>query len=108
MTETCVVCANGRRIIASARSVKAFSGIDVGSLRMERYSCAVRRHARYYGHPEATEAVINAGWFATGDVAIKTRRPHLHHGSKERSFKLSNGKYIAPQQLESLLKQSDT
>jgi long-chain acyl-CoA synthetase len=62
----------------------------------------------YYGHPEATEAVIKENWFATGDVGYKDEHSHIWITDRKKDlFKLSNGKYIAPQQLESLLKQSE-
>jgi long-chain acyl-CoA synthetase len=48
------------------------------------------------------------GWFATGDVGYKDDEGHLFLTDRKKDlFKLSNGKYIAPQQLESLLKQSE-
>src|SRR5207249_6972278 len=63
----------------------------------------------YYGHPDATEAVMtNDGWFATGDVGYIDDEGHLFLTDRKKDlFKLSNGKYIAPQQIESLLKQSE-
>jgi long-chain acyl-CoA synthetase len=48
------------------------------------------------------------GWFATGDVGYQDEHGHLWITDRKKDlFKLSNGKYIAPQQLESLLKQSE-
>src|SRR6266571_6658148 len=62
----------------------------------------------YYGHPESTLAVMNDGWFATGDVGRIDEDGHLFLTDRKKDlFKLSNGKYIAPQQIESLLKQSE-
>src|SRR5437764_10049948 len=62
----------------------------------------------YYGHPEATEAVMIDGWLATGDVGHIDDEGHIFITDRKKDlFKLSNGKYIAPQQLESLLKQSE-
>jgi long-chain acyl-CoA synthetase len=62
----------------------------------------------YYGQPEATESVMNDGWLATGDVGYKDAAGHIFITDRKKDlFKLSNGKYIAPQQLESLLKQSE-
>jgi long-chain acyl-CoA synthetase len=62
----------------------------------------------YYKDPELTGQVIDAeGWFHTGDVG------HLDDGGflvitdrKKEIFKLSNGKYIAPQPIENKLKES--
>jgi long-chain acyl-CoA synthetase len=62
----------------------------------------------YYGHPEETASVLNEEWFATGDVGHVDKEGHLYITDRKKDlFKLSNGKYIAPQQIESLLKQSE-
>lgn len=62
----------------------------------------------YYGHPEETSDVLNDGWFATGDVGHVDKDGHLFITDRKKDlFKLSNGKYVAPQQIESLLKQSE-
>jgi long-chain acyl-CoA synthetase len=62
----------------------------------------------YYGQPEATLAVMRDGWFATGDVGHLDEDGHLFLTDRKKDlFKLSNGKYIAPQLIESLLKQSE-
>ena len=48
------------------------------------------------------------GWFATGDVGYIDNHGHIWITDRKKDlFKLSNGKYIAPQQIESLLKQSE-
>ncbi len=48
------------------------------------------------------------GWFATGDVGYVDDAGHLFLTDRKKDlFKLSNGKYIAPQLIESLLKQSE-
>ena len=62
----------------------------------------------YYGHADLTSAVMDKGWFATGDVGYQDESGHLYITDRKKDlFKLSNGKYIAPQQIESLLKQSE-
>jgi long-chain acyl-CoA synthetase len=62
----------------------------------------------YYGQPEATADVLKDGWFATGDVGFIDEAGHLHITDRKKDlFKLSNGKYVAPQLIESLLKQSE-
>jgi long-chain acyl-CoA synthetase len=62
----------------------------------------------YYGQPEATAAVLKDGWFATGDVGHMDKAGRLYITDRKKDlFKLSNGKYIAPQLIESLLKQSE-
>jgi len=46
-------------------------------------------------------------WFKTGDVGRVDGQGRLFITDRKKDlFKLSNGKYIAPQQLESLIKQS--
>jgi len=62
----------------------------------------------YYKDAEKTKEVIDdEGWFHTGDIGL------LHEGNilqitdrKKEMFKLSTGKYIAPQVLENKLKES--
>ncbi len=61
----------------------------------------------YYRDPELTrQAFDNEGWFYTGDVG------HIEDGflmvtdRKKEIFKLSNGKFIAPQLIENIFKES--
>jgi len=62
----------------------------------------------YYGQPDATAAAFKDGWFATGDVGHLDEGGRLHITDRKKDlFKLSNGKYVAPQLIESLLKQSE-
>jgi long-chain acyl-CoA synthetase len=62
----------------------------------------------YYERPRETAEVLDAeGWFKTGDVGYRDEHGHFFITDRKKElFKLSNGKYIAPQQLESLIKQS--
>ena len=62
----------------------------------------------YYNKPEETAKVLDAeGWYATGDVGYKGDDGHFYITDRKKDlFKLSNGKYVAPQQVEALLKQS--
>src|SRR3984893_17787976 len=62
----------------------------------------------YYGHPEETASVLSDKWFATGDVGHLDKAGRLFITDRKKDlFKLSNGKYVAPQLIESLLKQSE-
>jgi long-chain acyl-CoA synthetase len=109
MTETCVVAANRPDDNRVGSIGKPFAGIEVviasdGEM-LVRGPNVMRG---YYGHPESTLAVINDGWFATGDVGYIDEAGYLFLTDRKKDlFKLSNGKYIAPQLIESLLKQSE-
>ncbi len=62
----------------------------------------------YYKDPVQTSEVIDEdGWFHTGDIGeIVDGRFLKITDRKKEIFKLSNGKYIAPQQIENKLKES--
>ena len=109
MTETCVVCANrpGDNRVGSIG--KPFAGIEVkiaadGEILIRGPNVMLG----YYGHPNATRAVMEDDWFATGDVGYLDDDGRVYITDRKKDlFKLSNGKYVAPQQIESLLKQSE-
>ncbi|MDT4898900.1 MAG: long-chain acyl-CoA synthetase [Acidobacteriota bacterium] len=109
MTETCIVSANrpDNNKIGSVGLV--FPGIEVkiasdGEI-LVRGPNVMRG---YYNHPEATEAVMQNGWFQTGDVGRMDEEGHLFITDRKKDlFKLSNGKYVAPQLVESIIKQSE-
>lgn len=62
----------------------------------------------YYKAPELTaEAIDSEGWFHTGDIGIFEDGIFLKiTDRKKEMFKLSAGKYIAPQPIENRLKES--
>ncbi|MDD3665207.1 MAG: long-chain fatty acid--CoA ligase, partial [Bacteroidales bacterium] len=62
----------------------------------------------YYKDPEATSNVIDEdGWFHTGDVGYLDEGKFLKiTDRKKEMFKLSAGKYIAPQSIENKFKES--
>jgi long-chain acyl-CoA synthetase len=109
MTETCIVSANrpDNNKIGSVGLV--FPGIEVrlaedGEILVRGPNVMLG----YYNHRETTEAVMQDGWFQTGDVGRMDEEGHLFITDRKKDlFKLSNGKYIAPQLVESLLKQSE-
>ncbi|HEY6187347.1 MAG TPA: long-chain fatty acid--CoA ligase [Pyrinomonadaceae bacterium] len=109
MTETCIVSANRPEDNRVGSVGLPFPGIDVriaddGEI-MVRGPNVMRG---YYNHPESTGAVMTDGWFATGDVGRIDERGHLYITDRKKDlFKLSNGKYVAPQLIESLIKQSE-
>ena len=59
----------------------------------------------YYNKPEITkESFTSDGFFRTGDAGIIDEHGHLIITERIKDlFKTSNGKYIAPQQIESIL-----
>jgi len=64
--------------------------------------------AGYYKAPELTaEAIDSEGWFHTGDIGIFEEGTFLRITDRKKEiFKLSAGKYIAPQVIENKLKES--
>lgn len=62
----------------------------------------------YYKAPELTAEVIDEdGWFHTGDIGMLVDGKFLKiTDRKKEMFKLSGGKYIAPQMIENKLKES--
>lgn len=108
-TETCIVSANrpGNNQVGSVGL--PFEGIEVAIAKDGEILLRGPNVMRgYYGHPEETAAVLREEWFATGDVGHVDKQGHLYITDRKKDlFKLSNGKYIAPQQIESLLKQSE-
>ena len=109
MTETCIVCANRPEDNCVGSIGKPFAGIEVSIAEDGEMLVRGRNVMRgYYGHEDATLAVMQNGWFATGDVGYIDDHGHIWLTDRKKDlFKLSNGKYIAPQLIESLLKQSE-
>lgn len=62
----------------------------------------------YYKAPDLTaEAIDKDGWFHTGDIGVILDGKYLKiTDRKKEMFKLSSGKYIAPQVIENKLKES--
>lgn len=62
----------------------------------------------YYKAPSLTAEVIDSdGWFHTGDIGLIEDNKYLRiTDRKKEMFKLSAGKYIAPQPIENRLKES--
>jgi long-chain acyl-CoA synthetase len=108
-TETCIVSANrpGNNHVGSVGI--PFEGIEIkiaedGEI-LVRGPNVMRG---YYGQAEATAAVLKDGWFYTGDVGHLEKNGQLYITDRKKDlFKLSNGKYVAPQLIESLLKESE-
>ncbi len=62
----------------------------------------------YYKDEQATFDVIDSeGWFHTGDIGVLEDGMYLKITDRKKEiFKMSNGKYLAPQQIENKLKES--
>ncbi len=62
----------------------------------------------YYKQPEKTAEVIDPdGWFHTGDIGEFVEGKFLRITDRKKEiFKTSGGKYVAPQPIENLLKES--
>jgi long-chain acyl-CoA synthetase len=108
-TETCIVCANRPDNNQVGSVGMPFEGIE---LRIAEDGEILVRGPNvmrgYYGQPEATAAVLKDGWLATGDVGYLDKEGRLYITDRKKDlFKLSNGKYVAPQLIESVLKESE-
>ena len=108
-TETCIVSANRPENNRVGSVGLPFAGIEVNIADDGEILLRGPNIMRgYYGHPEETASVLQDEWFATGDVGHVDKEGHLYITDRKKDlFKLSNGKYVAPQQIESLLKQSE-
>jgi len=62
----------------------------------------------YYKDPKQTaEAIDKEGWFHTGDIGLIDEDGLMHiTDRKKEMFKLSSGKYVAPQVVENKMKES--
>ena len=108
-TETCIVSANRPEDNRVGSVGLPFPGIEVAIAPDGEILLRGPNVMRgYYGQPEATAAVLQDDWFSTGDVGHVDEDGHLYITDRKKDlFKLSNGKYVAPQLIESLLKQSE-
>jgi long-chain acyl-CoA synthetase len=109
MTETCITSANRPDDNKVGSVGVPFPGIEMkigadGEI-LVRGANVMRG---YYNREDETRAVFTTdGWFKTGDVGYRDERGHFFITDRMKElFKLSNGKYVAPQQIESLIKQS--
>lgn len=110
MTEACITCANRPADNKVGSIGSPFDGIEM-KIAEKDGEVLIRgdnvMHS-YYNNPEATTLALDAdGFYHTGDVGYKDTDGHFYITDRLKDlFKLSNGKYVAPLQVESLLKQS--
>lgn len=109
MTEACVTCANRPEDNKVDSIGTPFEGIEMKIGAQDEILVRGRNVMQgYYNNPEATTAALDSeGYYHTGDVGYVDADGHFHITDRLKDlFKLSNGKYVAPLQVESLLKQS--
>jgi long-chain acyl-CoA synthetase len=110
MTEACIVSANRPEDNKIGSIGKPFAGIEM-KISEKDDEVLVRGEnimLGYYNNSTETARVIdNDGFYHTGDVGYQDHDGHFYITDRLKDlFKLSNGKYVAPLQVESLLKQS--
>jgi len=110
MTEACIVSANRPEDNKIGSIGKPFADIEmkIGEPDGEILIRGANVMKGYYKKPEETARALDAeGYYHTGDVGYKDHDGHFYVTDRLKDlFKLSNGKYVAPLQVESLLKQS--
>jgi long-chain acyl-CoA synthetase len=110
MTEACVTCANRPEDNKVGSIGTPFEGIEMRIAEADGEILIRGRNVMkgYYNKPEETaKALDEEGFYHTGDVGYKDQDGHFYVTDRLKDlFKLSNGKYVAPLQVESLLKQS--
>lgn len=110
MTEACVVCANRPDDNKVGSIGRPFEGIEMKIAEADGEILVRGPNVMqgYYNNLDATAAALDRdGYYHTGDVGYVDADGHYHITDRLKDlFKLSNGKYVAPQQVESLLKQS--
>ncbi len=110
MTEACVTCANRPDDNRVGSIGTPFEGIEMKIAETDNEILIRGKNVMlgYYNKPEETaKAIDEDGYYHTGDVGYKDADGHFYITDRIKDlFKLSNGKYVAPLQVESLLKQS--
>ena len=110
MTEACIVSANRPDDNKVGSIGIPFEGIEMKIAEKDGEILIRGRNVMqgYYNNPAETARVLDAeGFYHTGDVGYEDKDGHFYVTDRLKDlFKLSNGKYVAPLQVESLLKQS--
>ena len=110
MTEGCVTCANRPDDNKVGSIGTPFEGVEMKIAEKDGEVLIRGKNVMqgYFNKPEETaKAIDEEGWYHTGDVGYVDEDGHFYITDRIKDlFKLSNGKYVAPLQVESLLKQS--
>ena len=110
MTEACITSANRPEDSKVGSIGTPFEGIEMKIAEKDGEILIRGRNVMlgYLNKPEETaKAIDEDGFYHTGDVGYVDEDGHFFITDRLKDlFKLSNGKYVAPQQVESLLKQS--
>lgn len=110
MTEACIVSANRPEDNKVGSIGKPFEGIEMKIAEKDGEILIRGQNVMrgYYKKDEETANVLDAeDFYHTGDVGYRDEDGHFYVTDRLKDlFKLSNGKYVAPLQVESLLKQS--
>jgi len=110
MTEACVTCANRPDDSKVGSIGKPFDGIEMKIAEKDGEILIRGKNVMrgYLNKPDETaKAIDEDGFYHTGDVGYEDKDGHFYVTDRIKDlFKLSNGKYVAPLQVESLLKQS--
>jgi long-chain acyl-CoA synthetase len=109
MTEACIVCANRPDDNKVGSIGKPFEGIEMKIGGQDEILIRGKNvMIGYFNKPEETARALDfEGFYHSGDVGYIDEDGHFHVTDRLKDlFKLSNGKYVAPLQVESLLKQS--
>jgi len=110
MTEACIVSANRHDDNKVGSIGIPFEGVEMKIAESDGEILVRGPNVMlgYYNNPQETARVIDAeGFYHTGDVGYEDKDGHFYLTDRLKDlFKLSNGKYVAPLQVESLLKQS--
>ncbi|CAN5379984.1 AMP-dependent synthetase/ligase [soil metagenome] len=110
MTEACVTCVNRPENNKVGSIGIPLEGIEMKIAESDGEILIRGKNVMrgYLDKPEETAQVIDEdGFYHTGDVGYQDADGHFFITDRKKDlFKLSNGKYVAPQQVESLLKQS--
>lgn len=85
-------------------NMRSCSGPEIRIRDGELYMRSDAMMTGYYNDPEATEAVLRDGWYATGDLCRTDEAGYLYlTGRKSNRIILSNGENVCPEEIEAAL-----